>query len=153
MSGADLLLAVLAVGVAVFLARGSHPMAGALLVVTALAMSAMLFLPTGMLIEWIGRDWVDRMYGWTRGTPWDPPEWIHLLAFLWLGFLLWMARADFRTWRGLAAIVVLAAAAELAQELTGGRTPKLEDVALNVVGGVLGVALAVACRAGWGRAR
>lgn len=153
MSGADLLLVVLVVGVATFLARGSHLLVGVLLVVTALALSAILFLPTGMLVEWIGRGWMDRMYGWTRGTPWDPPEWIHLLAFLWLGFLLWMTRPATRSWWGLALIVVLAGGAELAQELARGRTPNLEDVILNVVGALLGVAMGIACRTGftWSR--
>lgn len=48
MTSADVLLTVLALAVAILLARGSHPAVGALLVAPALAASAILFLPTRM---------------------------------------------------------------------------------------------------------
>src|SRR5690606_29749246 len=100
MSGADVLLAVLAMGVAVLLARGSHPLVQLLLVASALAVSAILFLPTAMLADLIGMPRVHRLYGFTRGTPLDPPEWIHVAAFAWLGGLVWLARPGWRTWPG-----------------------------------------------------
>lgn len=146
MTGADVLLAVLALGVAVLLARGSHPVVGGLLVASALAVSAILFLPTHMLGAWFGMDRVHRLYGLARATPLDPPEWIHLLAFAWLGLLIWLARKDVRNWRGMVLVTVFGVAAELSQWLTDGRQPKLEDAALNVAGGLAGIFLAqLAC--------
>ncbi|MGY0611543.1 VanZ family protein [Luteimonas sp. A501] len=142
MTGADVLLAVLALGVAMLLARGSHPVVAVLLVVSALAVSAMLFLPTAMLGDWFGMDRVHRLYGLTRSTPLDPPEWIHLFAFAWLGLLIWLARRDVRNWRGVVLVAALGVAAELSQWLTDGRQPKLEDAALNVLGGLAGVLFA-----------
>ncbi|MBJ6980338.1 VanZ family protein [Luteimonas sp. MC1572] len=154
MTGADVLLAVLALGVAMLLARGSHPVVAALLVASALAVSAMLFLPTAMLGDWLGMDRVHRLYGLTRDTPLDPPEWIHLFAFAWLGLLVWLARKDVRNGWGVLLVAAFGVAAELSQWLTDGRQPKLEDAALNVLGGLAGVLLAwIGCSlmAAWGR--
>ena len=145
MTGADVLLAVLALGVAILLARGSHPIVAVLLVVSALAVSAMLFLPTPMLGDWFGMGRVHRLYGLTRLTPLDPPEWIHLFAFAWLGLLVWLARKDVRNGWGVLLVAAFGVAAELSQWLTDGRQPKLEDAALNVVGGLAGVLLAHLC--------
>lgn len=155
MSGADVLLAVLAMGVAVLLARGSHPLVQLLLVASALAVSAILFLPTAMLADLIGMPRVDRLYGFTRGTPLDPPEWIHVAAFAWLGGLVWLARPGWRTWQGAGGILLMCAAAEVAQWLADGRQPGVGDAALNMVGGLAGILLAHgACLlAGWGRRR
>lgn len=142
MTGADALLAVLALGVALLLARGSHPLVAVLLVASALGVSAVLFLPTALLGEWFGMDRVHRLYHLTRATPLAPPEWIHLFAFAWLGFLVWLARRDVRNWRGVAVVAALGVAAELSQWLTDGRQPKLGDAALNVAGGLAGILLA-----------
>lgn len=145
MTGADVLLAVLALGVALLLARGSHPLAGALLVASALAVSVVLFFPTALLIEWFGMHRVNRLYVLARATPLNPPEWLHVFAFAWLGLLVWLARRGLRNWRGVALICVLAVAAEPAQWLADGREPSLEDAALNLVGGLLGILLAHTC--------
>lgn len=145
MTGADALLALLALGVAVLLARGSHPLVAVLLVASALAVSAMLFLPTAMLGEWFGMHRVHRLYGLTRATPLDPPEWIHLIAFAWLGLLIWLARQDVRNWWGVLLVAAFGVAAELSQWLADGRQPKVEDAALNVAGGLAGVLLAFLC--------
>src|SRR5690606_7279749 len=131
--------------VAMLLARGSHPLVAVLLVASALAVSALLFLPTEMLGDWFGMDRVHRLYGLTRGTPLDPPEWIHLFAFAWLGFLIWVARKGVRNRRGVLVIAALGVAAALSQWLTDGRMPKLEDAALNVVGGLAGMSLGYVC--------
>lgn len=146
MTGAGVLLAVLALGVAILLARGSHPVAGALLIASALAVSAVLFFPTAMLIDWFGMDRVNRLYALSRATPLNPPEWVHIFAFAWLGLLVWLARRGLRNWRGVAFISVLAVAAEVGQWLADGREPTLEDAALNVLGGLLGILLAHTCR-------
>nr|WP_255486445.1 VanZ family protein [Luteimonas sp. MC1782] len=136
------------------LARGSPPVVAVLLVASALAVSAMLFLPTAVLGDWFGMDRVHRLCGLTRGTPQDPPEWIHLFAFVWLGLLVWLARKDVRNWWGVVLVAAFGVAAELSQWLTDGRQPKLEDAALNVLGGLAGVLLAwIGCSlmAAWGR--
>lgn len=145
MIGADAVLAVLALGVAIFFARGSHPVVAVLLVTSALAVSGMLFLPTAMLGDWLGMHRVHHLYGLTRATPLAPPEWIHLLSFSWLGLMVWLARKDLRNRRGMLLIAALGSAAELSQWLTDGRQPKLEDALLNVAGGLAGVMLAWTC--------
>lgn len=146
-TGADALLALLALGVTLLLARGSHPLVAVLLVASALGISAVLFLPTALLGQWFGMDRVHWLYRLTRATPLAPPEWVHLFAFAWLGFMVWLARTDVRNWRGVALVVALGAAAELSQWLTDGRQPRLEDAALNVVGGLAGVLFAwVVCK-------
>ena len=146
MTGADFLLAALAVGVAILLARDSHPIGRLLMVVSALAVSALLFLPTGLLGDWFGAHRVDLLSKATRATPLDVSGWVHLFAFAWLGFLLWLARRDIRNWRGVALVIALAVAAELSQWLADGRQPKVEDAALNVLGGLAGVLIAFLCR-------
>lgn len=153
MTGADVLLAVLALGVAFLLARGSHPLIGALLVASALAVSVVLFFPTALLIDWFGMHRVNRLYALSRGTPLNPPEWLHVFAFAWLGLLVWLARRGVRNWRGVAFISVLAMAAELAQWLADGREPSLEDAGLNVFGGLLGILIAHGCLTVAGRFR
>lgn len=153
MTGSDVLLAVLAVGVSLLLARGSHPFIATLLVVSALVVSALLFLPTGMLGDWVGMHHVHRFYRLTRATPLNPPEWIHIIAFAWLGLLIWLGQAKMRGWTGLALIAALGVAAELAQWLADGREPSLGDAALNAAGGVFGVLLAIALRSLFNRQR
>ncbi|ATD66153.1 hypothetical protein CNR27_00695 [Luteimonas chenhongjianii] len=146
MTAAELLLAVMAIALAVLLARGSHPAIACMLVASALAVSALLFLPTGMLGDWVGMDHVHRLYALTRTTPLDPPEWIHVIAFAWLGLLIWVGRAGLRGWPGLLLIACLGIGAELAQWLADGREAGFGDAAFNVAGGVCGVLIAVAAR-------
>lgn len=143
MTGSDVLLAVLAIGVAALLARGSHPFVAILLVASALAVSALLFLPTEMLGNLVGMDRVYRFHRLTRATPFNPPEWIHIIVFAWLGLLIWLGQAKMRGWTGMALIAALGVAAELAQWLADGREPSLADAALNVAGGLIGVLLAI----------
>ena len=139
MSGAEVLLAVLALGVATLLARGSHPLIGTLLIVSALTVSAMLFLPTGLLVDWLGIDRVNRLHAQTISTPLELSDWIHFTAFAWLGLLIWLAQRGVRNWRGVLLIAALGIAAELSQWLTDGRQPKIEDAVLNVAGGMVGL--------------
>lgn len=153
MTGPDVLLAVLAIGVATLLARGSHPLVAVLLVASAFAVSALLFLPTGMLGNLVGMDRVHRFYSLTRATPFNPPEWIHIIVFAWLGLLVWLGQRKMRSWIGLMLIAFLGVAAELAQWLADGREPSFGDAALNVAGGLLGVLLAIALRRGFMRRR
>nr|WP_246606661.1 VanZ family protein [Lysobacter antarcticus] len=133
------MLAVLAFGVAILLARGSHPLIGTLLIVSALTVSALLFLPTGMLVDWLGIERVNRLLDQTSPTPLDLSDWIHFSAFAWLGLLIWLARGEVRNGRGVMLVAALGIAAEVSQWLTDGRQPKVEDAVLNVAGGMVGL--------------
>jgi len=142
---AALLLTLLALAMAVVVARSSHPAMAFVIAAASLAVSALLFLPTAWLIESVGIERVHWLYGVARATPLEPPGWIHLFAFAGLGFLIWVGRRDLRNWRGAALVVLLGIAAELAQWLTDGREPKFEDAGLNALGGAVGMILAMAC--------
>lgn len=143
MTVTDLLLAACALGVAIFLARGAHPVVAGLLMLSALAVSAILFLPTAVVTGWVGMDRVHYLYHLARSTtPLDSSDWLHLILFTWLGLLIWLARPNLRNWRGIALVTVLAVGAELAQWLADGREPGVGDATLNVVGGLVGVLLA-----------
>jgi hypothetical protein len=146
MTGPDVLLAVLTMGVAMRLAWGSHPLAGALLAASALAVSAILFLPSDWLIDLVGIQRVRWMYGVARATPLEPPEWAHVFAFLWLGLVLWLARSDLRSWKGFVMIALLSVAAEASQVLTAARTLRAMDAAVNMLGAGAGILLAVGLR-------
>lgn len=141
MTGADLLLAVLALGVAFYLARGTHPVVAALLVVSALIVSAILFLPTPVVTGWVGMDRVNYLYHLARRTPLYSSDWVHVIAFTWLGLLIWLGRRDLRSWRGALAIGALAIAAEVGQWLADGREPSVWDAVLNLFGAAIGIAL------------
>jgi hypothetical protein len=147
MTGPNLLLAILTTGVAMLLARKSQPLAGALLAASALAVSAILFLPTGWLIDRVGIQRVYWLYGLADPTPLEPPEWAHVFAFLWLGLVLWLARSDLRSWKGFVLIALLSVASEASQMLTADRTPRAMDAAVNMLGAGTGILLAVGLRA------
>ena len=73
----------------------------------------------------------------------SPRNWVvheGVVSFIDLG------RADLRNWKGWALVVVLAVAAELAQDLAPGRSPRLDDVLLNLAGGMAGIVLAIMLR-------
>lgn len=146
MSWGDALLAVLVMGVGFFLARRSRPLVAVVLFVSAITVSAMLFLPGSQLTSILGNDGVRLLNRFAAATPWSVSEWMHVFIFMWLGLLLWLGRADLRGWKAWALIVVLAAASELAQGLTPGREPKLDDVLLNLAGGMAGIVLAITLR-------
>ena len=86
------------------------------------------------------------MEAWARKTPWQLSDWIHFAIFSWLGVLLWLGRPDLRGWKAWLAIVVLAVAAELAQILSPDRQARLDDVLLNLGGGMLGVVVGILIR-------
>jgi VanZ family protein len=94
----------------------------------------------------VGRDGIGQMRRLAAHTPLAAAEWAHLLIFLWLGLLLWLGRSDLRNWKGWALVAVLAVAAELAQGLTPGREPRVDDVVLNLAGGMAGIVLAIVFR-------
>lgn len=139
MGAPDLILAVLALAVGVALAWRSGPAVRVVLFASALAISAMLFLPGSQLTSIIGKDAVQAMNRLVAKTPWSLSEWLHFAIFAWLGLMLWLGRADLRGWKAWGFIVVLAVAAELAQGLAPERSPKINDVFLNLAGGMAGL--------------
>ena len=141
-----LLLGVMVLGVAWFLARRGRPLVRGLVFLSALLVSALLFLPGGFIRRTVGRDALTVMGDLAAHTPWAVAEWVHFLIFLWLGLLLWLGRADLRNWKGWALVGVLAVAAEAAQALAPAREPRLDDVLLNLAGGMAGVLLAILLR-------
>ncbi|MGY0633804.1 VanZ family protein [Luteimonas sp. A478] len=142
----DLLLGLLVLAAGFFLARRGSPLTRVFIFGSALAVSALLFLPGEQVTGFVGRDGIGQMRRFAAHTPWAVAEWVHLLIFLWLGLLLWLGRPDLRNWRGWALVAALAVAAELAQGLTPGREPRLDDVLLNLVGGMAGIVMAILLR-------
>lgn len=147
----DLLLGVLVLAVGFFLARRGRPLTRLLVFGSALLVSALLFLPGSQITGFVGAEGVGHMRRLAAHTPWGVSEWVHFLVFLWLGLLLWLGRSDLRNWKGWAVVVVLAVAAELAQDLAPGRSPRLDDVLLNLAGGMAGIVLAMVLRRLWKR--
>lgn len=145
-SVSDLLLAVLVLGVGIWLSRRGRPLVRLILFASALLVSALLFLPGAQITGVVGPEGIVQMRRWAAQTPWNVSEWVHFLIFLWLGLLLWLGRPDLRNWKGWGLVVVLAVAAELAQDLAPGRSPRLDDVLLNLAGGMVGVLLGIGLR-------
>ena len=142
----QLLLGVMVLGIAWFLARRGRPLVRALVFLSALVVSALLFLPGGFIRRTVGRDALTVMGDLAAHTPWAVAEWVHFLIFLWLGLLLWLGRSDLRNWKGWGLMTVLAVGAEMAQALAPNREPRMGDVLLNLAGGVAGIALAILLR-------
>ena len=121
------------------MAWGSGPVARVVLFITALVVAAMLFLPGSQLAAIVGADAVAAMTRMVADTPWSLSDWLHFLIFVWLGLLLWLGRADLRGWKAWSLIAVLAVAAELAQGFAPERSPRVDDVFLNLAGGMVGL--------------
>lgn len=147
MSLADVLLALMALGVGCVLACGSSAVGRVILFASALLVSAMLFLPGSQLTSLVGRDTTLALERLAATTPWPLSDWMHLIIFAWLGVLLWLGRPDMRGWKGWVLILAMAIAAELAQALAPDREPRLDDILLNVGGGMTGLLVGIAIRA------
>lgn len=145
MTISEAVLAALAVVVAALLARGAKPVVGFLLLGSSLFASAILFMPTSLLSEWLGMDRVHRLYRFFRPTPLNFSEWIHVAVFAWLGLLVVSARRELRNWRGIVLMGLAGVAAELSQLLTEGRQIQIQDAVLNALGGTLGAIIALGC--------
>lgn len=144
MSGvlAGLVLLILVLAVSLWVGRHSSRWGRGVLVASALAISALLFLPTWVLRRVAGRDLVHALGDAAQTMSLTLPDIVHFLAFVVLAVLLWTLRADLRGWRGVALLGVLAVAAEATQVLTAGREPRIGDVILNLVGVGAGLLLA-----------
>ncbi|MGQ4659024.1 VanZ family protein [Lysobacter sp. F6437] len=146
----DGLLLAFVLIVSIWIGWRSRPGAWLVLFASALLVSAALFLPTSVLIAFAGRDSVSFLEAMIRGkSPWDLSEAAHLIAFLWIGLVLWWFRPDLRGWRRIALLVGLAVGAELTQGLTPGRTPRVADVGINLLGAAISLVLAKVADALW----
>ncbi|MGY1457333.1 VanZ family protein [Luteimonas sp. A534] len=139
MGASDLLLGAMALAVGLLLAWRSGPVARLLLFGSAMAVSALLFLPGEQITGFLGKDGVRALRQMAASTPWDVSEWTHFVIFVWLGLLVWLCRRDLRGWQAWGLVAVLAVSAELAQGLAPGREPRLDDVLLNIAGGMAGL--------------
>lgn len=138
----DLLLAALALAVGIGLAWQARPVAKVVLFLSSLLIAGMLFLPGSQLTAIVGREAVAWMTGVAARTPWNLSDWMHFGIFVWLGSLLWLARPGLRGWKSWVLIVALSMAAEIAQGLAPDRESRLDDVLLNLAGGMAGILLA-----------
>ncbi|MGY1425102.1 VanZ family protein [Lysobacter sp. A289] len=138
----DAVLLALALGVSLWLGRGSGRSGQVLLVLSALAISALLFLPTAWLQTAAGPSLMSSLEVVAARLSWELSDAVHFLIFVWLALLLRVLRRDLRGWRGIAVLLVLAVAAELTQGLTSGREVRLDDVAINLLGAGTGLLLA-----------
>lgn len=145
MSVSDLLLVSMVLVVGVYLAWRSGPLGFGILFVSAGIISAMLFLSGPQLTAVVGQSTVKSLERVAASTPWSLSDWLHFVIFIWLGALLWLGRPDLRGWKAWGLLVVLAFAAEAAQGLAPGREPRLDDVLLNLAGGMAGLMLAIGC--------
>lgn len=143
MSATDVLLALMALGVGCILAWGCGAGARLILFASAMVVSAMLFLPGSQLTTLVGRDTTRCLEQLAATTPWPLSDWMHFVIFVWLGMLLWVGRPDLRGWKGWALMVVLGVAAEVAQGLAPDREPRLNDVLLNLAGGMAGLVIGI----------
>lgn len=149
MGAADLLLGAMALIVGLLLAWRSGPLGRLLLFGSAILVSALLFLPGVQIAGLVGPDAIKAMRRASAGTPWDISDWTHFAIFAWLGLLVWLCRVDLRGWKAWALLVLLAVAAEVAQGLAPARAPRLDDVLLNLAGGMAGLLLAMLAQSAW----
>lgn len=142
----DILLAVLALAVGLTLAWRANARVRLLVFASAVVVSGLLFMPGEQITGLVGKDGIRWLRDHAGRTPLDISELTHFLIFVWLGLLLWLARPDLRGWKAWGLVAVLAIAAELAQDLAPGRSPRLDDVLLNLIGGMVGVLLGIGIR-------
>ena len=149
MSIADAVLVVAVVAVTAWLGRRATPRAQVALWISALVVSAAMFLPMSLLRGAVP----DGVLAWLEARagvlPLTLADAVHFVAFVWLAVAMWMLRPDLRGGRIVAALVVLAVASELMQGLTVEREARLGDVAINLLGAGLGLAMAVVASARW----
>lgn len=142
----DLLLGVMVLAIGMLMAWNSGPFSRVVLFASALLVSGLLFMPGEQIAGLAGKDGIRAMRELAARTPWDISNWTHFLIFVWLGLLVWLARADLRGWKAWSLVAVLAVSAEVAQSLAPGREPRLDDVLLNLAGGMAGILLGIAVR-------
>ena len=153
MSVLHLSLAAAVLLVTAWLGRGAAPRARLALWLSALLVSAGMFLPMDGLRALVPPAVLLSMESAAGAVSWTLPDVAHLIAFAWLAMALWTLRPDLRGWRVVAALVVLAVASELVQGLTVDRQMRIGDVAINLLGAGAGLLAAIAASALWRNAR
>lgn len=138
----DAILVALALGVSLWLGRSSGRFGQGLVMLSALGISALLFLPTGWLQVAAGPSVMALLEAIAARWSWELSDAVHLLVFVWLALLLRVLRRDLRGGRGVVVLLILAVAAELTQELTAGREARLDDIVINLLGAGAGLVLA-----------
>ena len=147
MSLVDLSLAACVLLVTAWLGRGTAPQAQLALWVSALLVSAGMFLPMDVLRAAMPPAALLSMESAAHARSLTLTGVAHFVAFAWLAMALWALRPDLRGWRAVAALVLLAVASELVQGLTVDRQMRMDDVATNLLGAAAGLLLAVAASA------
>lgn len=140
---ADGVLLTLALAVGLSIGRRSSRATRMVLLGSALMISAAFFLPSSLLRAVLGPGALASLESVAGVFSWELADVVHFIAFLWLALMLWTLRPDLRGWRAVAGLLVLASAAELVQGLTVERSPRLDDVAVNLLGAGCGLLLAV----------
>ena len=140
----ELLIALGALAVALWLGARSSLRARLLLCGSALLVSAALFLPLSLLRAAVPAPLMHALDAIARALHIDVPELAHLLIFGWLAIALWTLRPDLRGWRTVAVLLLLAVSSELLQALTVERTPGVGDVGLDLLAAAVGLGLAIA---------
>jgi VanZ family protein len=94
-------------------------------------------------LAWMRRHWpwFNRPMSWIEHAH-VAVNLVHLLLFVALGAATRVALPGWRAWRMGWALLLLGVATELAQIFVPGRHPRLADVAVDVVAGMLGWAIA-----------
>lgn len=141
MTLSEAVLLVLVAAVSLWLGRGAGRFGRVLLVISALVISALFFLPSSSLRTAAGPGIVGSLYAFVGKLSWDLPDAVHFVIFIWLAMLLRLLRRDLRGWRGLVVLLVLSGAAEATQALTDTREARLSDVVTNLMGAGVGVLL------------
>lgn len=146
MDWAEWTLVVAVLATSVWLARGAGLAARTILLLSSLVVSAGLFLPSATLRASAGPGVLASLSAAIGLTQVEALA--HLVLFTWLALCVWLLRPDIRGWKAVLALLLLAVAAELMQSLTGGRSTRMDDIALNLLGVGTGILAAVAVRGG-----
>lgn len=138
----------LAIVVGVFLVSAwlgyrAAPKARVVLWLSALLISAAMFLPSTVLRGLVGAESLASIDSAISAMSLSLASTVHFIAFLWLSLMLWTLRPDWRGWRVVAVLAVLAVAGELMQGLSVERSPRIVDVGVNLLGAGAGLLLAV----------
>lgn len=148
----DVVIAMAALAVAACLGASARPRARLVLFISALLISAALFLPLTLLRASLPLPVMRALESLAHALHATVPELAHLLIFSWLAWALWTLRPDWRGWRTIAVLVVLAIGSELAQGLTVERHPRVSDVGIDLLAEAVGLVIAITLTA-LGRAR
>lgn len=113
----------------------------------AALVSAVMFLPSSALVWLFGSDQIKALTASAAHLPWTLSTIAHFAAFLLLAAVIWLCRPEWRGWRAVGVLAVLAIGSELMQGLGPDRSPNLTDVAVNLLGAATGLLLGRVC--GW----